>query len=60
MRVRDDQRARKGKVATGIVTKSEDGKCDVKYDDGSTRSGVPASQLRPLEKLTRDFLIRLD
>ncbi|CAJ1416719.1 unnamed protein product, partial [Effrenium voratum] len=45
----------KGKCATGIVTKvSDDGKCDVKYDDSSTRIGIPIKQLSPLEQAERD------
>ncbi|CAK9043903.1 Mycosubtilin synthase subunit A [Durusdinium trenchii] len=52
-KVRDLTKA--GKCATGIVTKVGDNStCDVKYDDGSARTGVPLKQLRPLEQAESD------
>jgi hypothetical protein len=53
-KIKDLVRARKGKVPTGMVTAVNEGKCDIKYDDGTTQAGVMVDQLRSVEKPQKD------
>jgi hypothetical protein len=54
-KVKEVVRARKGgKAATGMILAVNDGKCDIKFDDGTTQGNIPMGQLRALEKPSKD------